>query len=192
MDFVRNIFLLLVYIAAANCLPNLFDDWDDSILNTDNIAFVDQGISDIGLSGPQDSTIWDFSDHGSLSFSNHELGPWPVEPTDEEATSSIFQDVTGDQWGTFIATSDGDTTQWNPEVDGTTELLAIDDICPLGYWNRCCHNGVCFWCKFGFHLGQMVTDKRAAPTPVLRAVCSDEQIWCCYDRPVSLCISIDR
>lgn len=182
MDIRRNLLLLFLYIAAANSFPNLVDDWGSQNLNSDSIASSGLGFLDIGLSEPQDNTNFYFNDDESLSISGN---PVLADPGVDGATISTFQDLTGDELSASIAgLDDGDATLSFPAIDAKGEL-AMDDICPLGYWNRCCNGGACFWGRIGLNLAELLANKCPAPTPVLKAICADSQLWCCYARPVS-------
>lgn len=119
MAFCLNVILLLLFKVAANSLPNLLNDWDSQLLSSDGIAFDESGSQDIALSEPLDTYLFDrSSDETSLIES--EISPLLPHSRFDGAISSVFQDST------------------------EAESSPTFDICPLGYWNRCCNRGVCF------------------------------------------------
>lgn len=150
MDVRRNIFLLLLYMTAAKSLPNILNDWDSHILNSNSIAFSGSGFPDMDVSEPRDSSIFDVSGDEFLSFN----GDWSLAgPGFDGATSSTFQDLTeGGSSKSILGVDNGNLMLSPPVMDGMGEL-AMDDICTIGYWNRCCKDGNCFWGRFRVEVG---------------------------------------
>lgn len=129
-------------MAAANSLPSLFDDSDNQVLNSDSSVSPGLGLSDIVSSEPEDFTNFYATDDESPSISG-EIAL--ADPGLDGTTTSLFQDLTVDGLsGSTSLLGAGDTLRSLPAADGSVEL-AMDDFCPLGYWNRCCQHGYCFW-----------------------------------------------
>ena len=146
----RNIFLLLLYITAAKSLPNILNDWDSQISNPDSIAFSETGLLDMDVSQPQGNSLFDVGGDEFLSF-NGDLSP--AGAGFAEAPSSIFQDLIEDESSISKPSVDSSNLILSPPVMNGMGELAKDDICPEGYWNRCCHDGVCFWGRFCVEVG---------------------------------------
>lgn len=145
MDVRRNLLVLFLCIAAANSLPNLFNDWDSQELASDILASSEVGLPDLGWSEPQDNTnLFATGDGYPSIIGDLALG----DPGLDGVTTSPFQDLSeGALSKSTTPLEDGDTLLSLPATDDKVEL-ALDDICPLGHWNRCCYNGLCFWGMF--------------------------------------------
>lgn len=137
-------------MTAAKSLPNILNDWDSQISNSDSIAFSGTGLLDMDLSEPKGNSLFDVGGDEFLSF-NGDLSP--AGPGFAEATSSIFQDLSEDESSISIASADSSNVNLSPPVMYGMGELASDDICTIGYWNRCCHDGVCFWGRFCVEVG---------------------------------------
>lgn len=142
MEFRRKLLLLILCMTAANSLPNLFDDSDNNDLNSDSSFSPGLGLLDIGSSEPQDFTDFYATDNEFPSYSDNIV---LADPGLDVVTTSSLQDPTADELsGLTTSLEYGDTLRSLPAAEGNVEL-AMDDFCPLGYWNRCCHHGYCFW-----------------------------------------------
>jgi hypothetical protein len=185
MGFRQYVMLLSLFMAAADSLPNLLNDWDSQILNTGNIALSELGSQDTDLSRSDDHYLWDTNSDEKLAFTDPGLNPQLLDSKSGGAISSVFLDWTETESSpTLPLLGNSDVIPSNPGTDNENKL-AMDDICPLGYWNRCCNGDACFWCRFGSNSEKVVIDNDTAPTPVLNAICPETQLWCCFDRPVS-------
>ena len=138
----RNLRLLFLYMAAANSLPNPFNDLESQNLYSDGIGSTKLDFLDMGLSEPQDSTnLYTKADQ----FPSISDGTALANPGLDWTTTSTYQGSTEDEWiGSIAGFDDSEPTLSFPTSDSKVEL-AMDDICPIGYWNRCCNFGYCFW-----------------------------------------------
>ena len=135
MHFRQTFFLKFLYIAVANSLPNVLDQWDSQILSSDSTTFAEPGFPDMNLLEPQENAILDSNLDGSLLFNSD---PLLASSGYNGDTSSIFQDLAGDESISIPSVDSGNA------MPSSTEL-AMDDVCPFGYWNHCCYNGFCVW-----------------------------------------------
>lgn len=145
MNVPRNLLLLFLSLAAVNSRPNFLDDWDNQIWSSDSIDSAELGLSDMGLSEPQDITNFYVTDDVFPSISGDTA---LADSGFDGVITNTFQGSTEDGLsGPISSFNDGDALFLFP-TNGDTGELAMDDICPDGYWNRCCNGGYCFWGMF--------------------------------------------
>lgn len=141
MEIQRKLLLMFLCMAAANSLPSLFDDSDNQNLNSDSSVSPELGT--VSSEPPDFTNLYANDDEFPLISGNIAL----ADPGLDGATS-LFQDLPAkDLSGSAAHLEDGDILRSLPAADSSIEL-AMDDFCPLGYWNRCCHDGYCFWGMF--------------------------------------------
>ena len=146
MDVRRKFLLLFLCMIAANSLPSLFDDSNNNGLDSDSSVSSGLGLLDIESSEPQDFIDFYAINNEFPSISDDIVLADPG--LDGVTKSSPFHDLTADGLsGLTTPLGEGDTLRSLPVAPGNVEL-AMDDFCPLGYWNRCCQFGYCFWGMF--------------------------------------------
>lgn len=150
MHLGRNGLLPFLYITIANSFPNFLSSWDSQLSPLENIAFSGFDVPTLGASDSQDIVS---SDSGADSLLSFNEDPLPNGSGYDETTSPFLQDLDETTLKpSFADSKDDGTTPSYSDMGDKTELV-MDDICNLGYWNRCCRDGVCYWGKFAFQLG---------------------------------------